>query len=54
MNRDYSETGFDNLMKLIKFNMYVVLLKCFMEFLSIRHCLYNKQTYCLFQTCLII
>ena len=41
MNKRYSETGFDNLIRSIEFNMYVVLLKCFMESLRMRHYLYN-------------
>ena len=48
MNRDYSETGFDNLIKSIEFNMYVVLLKCFVEPLKMRHYLHNEQMSCLF------
>ena len=48
MNRDYRETGFDNLIRSIEFNMYVVLLKCFMESLRMRHYLYNEQTSCSF------
>ena len=48
MNRDYSETGCDNLTKSIELKMYVVLFKCFVEPLKIRHYLYNEQTLCLF------
>ena len=48
MNKDYSETGFDNLIRSIEFNMYVVLLKRFMESLRMRHYLYNEQMLCLF------
>ena len=33
-----------DLIESIEYNIGVVLLKCFAEFLSIRHCLYNKQT----------
>ena len=43
MNKFYSETDFANLITSIEFNI-CVLLKCFMEFLSIRHCLHNEQT----------
>ena len=48
MNRYYSETDFDNLIRLIEFNMYGVLLKCFMASLRMRHYLYSEQTSCLF------
>ena len=48
MNRDYSATGFDNLIKSIEFNMYVVFLKCFEQPLKMRHYLYNEWTLCLF------
>ena len=43
MNKYYSETNFDNLIKSIEFNI-CVLLKCFVEFLSKIHCLSNEQT----------
>ena len=33
-----------DLIESIVYNIGVVLLKCFVEFLSIRHCLCNKQT----------
>ena len=33
-----------DLIESIEYNIGVVLLKCFVEFLSIRQCLYNKQT----------
>ena len=45
MNKCYSETGFYNLIKLIEFNIFcIILLKRFVEFLSIIHCLSNEQT----------
>ena len=48
MNKYYSETSFDNLIKSIECNICVVLLKCFVESLSMRHYLHNEQTSCLF------
>ena len=44
MNRYYSETDFGNLIKSIEFNICMILLKCFVEFLSIIHYLCNEQT----------
>ena len=44
MNKYYSETDFGNLIKSIEFNICIILLECFVEFLSIRHCLRNEQT----------
>ena len=44
MEKCFSETDFGNLIKSIEFDVCVILLKCFVEFLSIRHCLYNRQT----------
>ena len=43
MNRDYSEKGFDNLIRSIEFNLYFVLLKYFMKSLRMRHYLNNEQ-----------
>ena len=45
MNKYYSGTDFGNLIKSIKFNICVILLKCFVEFLSTRHCLHDAQTF---------
>ena len=53
MNKYHSETDSGNLIKSIEFNICIVLLRCFMEFLSIRHCLRNEQTL-LFITNIII
>ena len=47
MNKYYSETGFDNLIKSTEFNICVVLWKYFVESLKIRHYLCNEQK-CLF------
>ena len=44
MNKYYSETDFDKLIKSIEFNICVILLKWCVKFLSIRHCLRNEQT----------
>ena len=44
MNKYYSQTDFGNLIKSIEFNICIVLSKCFVEFLSIRHFLSNEQT----------
>ena len=54
MNRDYSETGFDNLISSTEFKMYVILLKCFMESLNMRHSLYNEQMSSLYANMFII
>ena len=44
MNKYYSETCFGNLIKSTEFNNSVILLKCFVEFLSMRYCMHNEQT----------
>ena len=49
MNKCYSETDFGNLIKSIEFNICIILLKCFVEFLSVRYCLWDKQMSCLLQ-----
>ena len=52
MNKYYIETGIDNLIKSIEFNIGV-LLKCFVESLRMRHdCTMNRCVY--LQTCLVI
>ena len=44
MNEYFSETDFGNLINSTECNICVILLKCFVGFLSIRHCLCNEQT----------
>ena len=43
MNRFYRETDFGNLIKSIEFNICMIWLKCFVEFLNVMNCLSNEQ-----------
>ena len=45
MNKCYSETGFDNLIKSIEFNICIILLECFVEFLSINRAVTSAATF---------